>query len=215
MKKILFVLLFYMSLMSLSYGQTWAKETDPFLVRMFDYAKTHNIKALEGLNNEVKLKNDQNLIIAYSLALYIADPEKYKQQYVDNFPTDSEGTNYLTEQIEIKELTPSFFFIDAIGLIAKGGNDKAIEKVIIGISHSDGGATELFCDYLGKLFDKQPQKTIKAFSRIEERQRQNAYSCFELMDEKDFSTVKRKLKKLKAKATKQEMKIIREIESRD
>lgn len=162
----------------LSNNGTVSNEADTFLKKMFNYAKVHNVRALEELRDQIKVKNNRNLTSAYSLALYIASPKKYKQQYVANFPVDSEGLYYFNE-IELKELTPTYLYaIDAIGLIAEEGNDQAIEKVIIGYNHSDAGAAELFCDYLTKLFDKQLHKTIKAFSRIDEGQRQKAYSCF-------------------------------------
>jgi hypothetical protein len=215
MRKIIpFILLFCLSVgMSLSYGESESNEVDPFLVKMFSDAKAHNVKALEELRDQIKMKNNRDLTSAYSLALYIASPKKYKQEYFDNFPVDSDGLSYFNE-IELKELTPAFlYYIDAIGLIAEEGNDQAIEKVIIGFNHSDGGGAELFCDYLIRLFDEQLHKTMKAFFRIDEAQRQKAYSCFETIDTKEFSSLKNKLKKLKATAIKSEMKIIREIEN--
>ncbi len=215
-KTILLALLFCLSVrVSLTYSQTVSNEADPFLVKMFYYAKTHNVKALEELRDKIKLEKNRTLTNAYSLALYIAAPEKYKQQYVDNFPVDYEGIMMdFYEQIELQRLTPTFFYsIDSLGLIAAEGNDKAIEKVIIGSIHSDGIVGEEFCDILEKIFDKQLQKAVKAFSRIDEGQRQKAYICFEMMAAKDFSALKSKLEKLKAKATKLEIKIIREIEN--
>jgi hypothetical protein len=181
----------------LSNGQTASDEQDTFLAKMFNYANTHNLKALEKLRDQIEMKKDRNLSAAYSLALYIAAPKKYRQQYVDNFPTDSEGINYFNERIELKELTPSYLYID--------------EKVIIGINHSDGGAAELFCDSLARLFNKQLRKTLRVFSRIDEELRKKAYICFELMEAKEYSSLKTRLEKLKAKATEAEIKVIREI----
>jgi hypothetical protein len=211
-KTISLILLFCLSMsVGLSNGQTASDEQDTFLAKMFNYANTHNLKALEKLRDQIEMKKDRNLSAAYSLALYIAAPKKYRQQYVDNFPTDSEGINYFNERIELKELTPSYLYIDAIGVIAEDGDDKAIEKVIIGINHSDGGAAELFCDSLARLFNKQLRKTLRVFSRIDEELRKKAYICFELMEAKEYSSLKTRLEKLKAKATEAEIKVIREI----
>jgi hypothetical protein len=207
------ILLFCLFLVvSLSNSQTTGDETDTLLKEMFNYANTHNLEALEGLRDQIRMKKDRELTAAYSLALYIAAPKKYKQQYADNFPGDSEGMRYFSERIELKGLTPSYLYIDAIGRIAEEGNDKAIEKVIIGFTLSDGGAAELFCDYLEKLFDKQLRKTLRAFSRIEEGLRQKTYICFELMEGEKFSSLKSKLRKLRQEATKSEIKVIDEID---
>ncbi len=197
---------------SLSNSQTTPDDTDTFLKEMFNYADSHNVKALEELRDRIRMKKDRELTAAYSLALYIAAPKKYKQQYVDNFPIDSEGMSYFNERIELKGLTPSYLYIDAIGRIAEKGNDKAIEKVIIGFTLSDGGAAELFCDSLEKLFDKQLRKTLKAFSRIEEGLRQKSYICFKLMEGEKFGSLKGKLRKLRREATKSEIKVIDEID---
>jgi hypothetical protein len=213
MKKIvLFILLFCLSVgMGLSYGQKESTQADPFLVKMFSDAKAHNIKALEELRDQVKKKKDRNLTSAYFMALYIASPKKYRQQYVDNYPVDFEGLYYFETQINLKELTPYLYYIDSIGLIAEEGNEQAIEKVIMGCIHSDGGGAELFCDYLEKVLNKQLHKTIKAFSQIDEKQREKAYLCFKLMGAKEFSSIQNKINKLKETATKSEIKVIDEI----
>jgi len=214
MKKIILViLLFCLSIgLGLSYGQEKSNEADPFLAKMFNYAKAHNIKALEGLREQIKKKNNRNLTYAYSLALYIASPKEYKQQYIDNYPTDFDGLYFIGTQVDNKGLTPTYFYsIDSIGLIAEEGNEQAIEKIIFGQNHSDGGGAELFTEYLEKVLNKHLQKTIKVFSRIDERQRKKAYVCFEDMGTKEFSSIKNKLNQLKTTATGSELKIINEI----
>lgn len=195
-------------------GEMMSNEIDAYLSKMFDCAKAHNVKALEELKNKIKLKENKTLTVAYSLALYIASTKKYKQQYVETFPVDHKGIMYdLYEQIELKNLTPSFLYsIEAIGSIAEEGNEKAIEKVLYGHIHSDGVVAELFCDFLVRLFDKQSQKTLRALSRLREEQRQKNYSCFRMMELNEFSSFKENLSKAKGKATKSETKIIEEIE---
>lgn len=189
-------------------------DIDTFLTAMFNYAKAHNLRALEGLRGEVKLKNDRTLTNAYSLALYIASPNKYEQHYVMGFPVDYDGIMHdLYERIELKRLTPKFLYsIESIGLIAQGGNEKAIEKVLQGNIHSDGVVAELFCDILIKLFEKQPQKTLRAFSQIDKEQRQKNYLCFKVLNLKEFTSLKTKIKKVKLKASKLELTVIQEIE---
>jgi len=194
-------------------GQEKFTEPDPILVEIFNYANTHNVKALEDLREKIKSKKDRVLNAAYSLSLYIASPERYKQQYVDDFPVDFNDLNDFFEQVEMKGLTPTFLYsIDAIGSIAEQGNEKAIEKVIIGVSLSDAGATELFCDAFMRLFDKQLQKTIRVLFRIDEGIRKRAYSCFEMMEGKEFKSLKEKVNRMKKGATDSEIKVIDEID---
>jgi hypothetical protein len=198
---------------SLSNSQTAPNDTDAFLEVMFSYARDHDVGTLEKLRPEIKLKKDPGLATAYSLALYIAAPSKYRQQYVDNFPIDVEGIHYLYERIELRGLTPTFLHsIDLIGSIAETGNAKAIEKVVIGIGHSDGGITELFCDTLTRLLDKQLKKTLTVLSRMDEGVRKNAYTCFGLIESQKFSSMIMELRKMKGKVSKPENIVIQEIE---
>ena len=185
---------------------------DEFLVKMFDNAKVHNVNYVESLRGNILAKEDQ---AAYYLALYIADPNRYKQQYVDNFPTDDSGImfNYY-ERIELNRLTPSFLYsFSELGLIAQAGNSKAIEKVIIGLNHSDGVVAEEFCDVLIKTFVKQLSKTVTTLAGTDKGERQKSYSCFVMMEANEFGALKAELKRIKSKATKPEKQIISEIEN--
>lgn len=175
-----------------STNQALIEKADPFLVKMFDYAKDHNISALEDLRDNIITRQDQSLLAAYYLALYIAAPDKYKQQYVDNFPVDDGIMNNYYARIELNRLTPSFLYsFNALGLIAAEDNPKAIEKIVIGVNHSDGIAAEEFCDLLIKTFDKQMAETIKTLSRIDKGVRQETYSCIEMMNTDEYSAFKK------------------------
>lgn len=199
-------------LTGLSLANTTTAAIESYLIKMFNYANAHNVKALEDMQGEIVSKKIGTIVTAYSLALYIASPEKYKNQYVDNFPVTYEGIMYdLYELIELKKFTPKFLYsIESIGLIAQDGNDKAIEKVLEGTIHSDGVVSDSFCDILTGLFHKQPQKTLKALSKLNAEQRSKEYSCFKLMDSEEFVILKEYIEKLKP-ATTLEKKVIQEI----
>ena len=205
--------IFVFILTGLSLANMTTAEIESYLIKMFDYANAHNIKALEDMKSEIVSKKIGTIVTAYSLALYIASPEKYKNQYIDNFPVTYEGIMYdLYELIELKQRTPKFLYsIESIGLIAQDGNKKAIEKVLEGTIHSDGVVSASSCDILTDLFHKQPRKTLKALSKLSTEQRSKEYSCFKLMNSEEFILLKKNLKKLKP-ASKLEKKVIQEIE---
>ncbi len=212
----LFVLFFFLlSGISLANGKN--TEIDMYLMKMFEYAKAHDLDALIDFKNKIKTVDNRTLNNGYSLALYIASPIKYKDQYVENFPENYEGIGYdLYERIELKGLTPKFLYsIEALGSIAEEGNTKAIEKVLIGIIHSDGIVSELFCDFIKRLFNKQPQKTIHALSELKKEQRDINCQCLRLLDSEELKSLKTKLKKLRAEFSKSELIVIQEIEALD
>jgi hypothetical protein len=183
----------------LAHGATVSNETDAYLVKIFNYAKVHDLQALEGLRKEIETLNNSTLAIAYALSLYMAAPEKYESQYVEKFPVDSSGImRDLYENIELKRLTPRFLYsVEALGEIALKGNEKAIGKILTGVVHSDGAVSELFCDYTAKLFDKKLQSTVAALSRIDASERKGTYDCLKLMESKDVAALKKNVRKIK------------------
>lgn len=170
-----------------------------FLTKIFKYAKTHNVQGLEGLRSEVATSGDATLVKAYAIALYMGAPQKYETQYVDMFPVDSNGIMHdLYENIELKRLTPRFLYsVEILGEIALKGNEKAIEKVLIGAVHSDGAVSERFCDYIDKLFGKKLRNTLIVLSRIDAEERKGTYECLKLMSPNDIAVLKSNIRKIK------------------
>jgi hypothetical protein len=199
--------------LSSAVGNGASSDAGAFLKKMFNYANTGNIKALEEMKVEVSGKADKALSLAYSLALYIASPDTYEKQYVEAFPVDFEGIMYdLYEQIELKRLTPVFLYsVVSIGSIAKKGSEKAIEKVFRGYVHSDGAVSALFCDSMKELFLEQSQKTVSALSKIEKGDRQRDYLCLTTMHPTELAELKENIERLMPKASIQERLVIQEI----
>jgi hypothetical protein len=180
-------------------GNAATADVHLILTKIFDYAKTHNVQALDNLRSEVETSGDTTLIKAYALALYMAAPQKYEAQYVEKFPVDSKGIMHdLYENIEMKRLTPRFLYsVEALGEIALKGNERAIEKIFLGVLHSDGAVSELFCDYTVKLFGKNLQSTLTALSRIDSDERKGTYECLKLMAPGDVAALKNNIRKVK------------------
>jgi len=211
---IAFVLFFYFIVYSsFAVGNGTMTDNDAFLKKMFNYANTGNLKALEALKNEVIGQRNKTLALAYSLALYIASPNIYERQYVEAFPVNFEGIMYdLYEQIELKRLTPSFLYsVESIGSIAKKGDEKAIEKVFRGYIYSDGVVSESFCESIPGVFIKQAQKTVSVLSRIDKEDRQRDYLCLSTLSPEQLAQLKKNIEKLMPTVSTQERQVIREI----
>lgn len=166
--------------------------------KLFTYAKESNVQAIEQMKADVEAVGNSSATNAYSLALYMANPQKYEDQYVDNFPIDTNGIMHdLYENIELKQLTPSFLFsVESLGKIAIKGNDKALQKILRGSMHADGAVGEMYCDYVGKLLDAHLQRTVTALSRVDIDERKGAYECLKLLPANNVAAVKKNAKKI-------------------
>jgi hypothetical protein len=186
-----------------------------YLAKLFAYSKAHNVKALEELREDTRSRNNRTVTNAYLLALYIASPQKYEQEYIDGFPENYEGIMHdLYETIELKQLTPTFLYsFESIGSIAKDGNEKAIKKVLQGTIHSDGVVAEVFCNVLVDLIQTQTRKTLKALSQFGNEERKKQYLCFKLLGYGGLDSLKKTLREMRHGASASEEVVIQEIEN--
>jgi hypothetical protein len=189
-------------------------KVDISVSRLFLLAKERELTLLEQMERDIAQLNDKGLQIAYNLALFIASPNKYKQRFVDNFPEDSDGImNYLYDQIELQQLTPSFLYsFGSLGAIAEEGNTTAIKKLFNGYPHSDGVVAEAFCSSMNNLVYKQTTKTLLSLSELSEHDRTIIYGCFENQGPGGISGLKTYLRGLKKNSSKIELKVIEEID---
>lgn len=182
-------------------------EGAPLFKTMFEHVEKKDLKSLEKLRSKVDAQKSVNISAVYALALYAVAPIKYKKQYVAKFPVDLEGLNYFVMQRERGDCAAMFSnAIGAIGGIAEEGDKNAIRKVLINIGNSDGEITELFCGTLGRLLEKQFQKTVCVLSGLDIPKRQKAYGCFEMMNSKELSIIENNIA-----AAKSNNKVLNEI----
>ena len=84
---------------------------DVTLREIFDYARKEDVDSLEKMREDIMSSNDRTLMNTYPLALYIASPDKYREEFVGSFPTDYAGLMHdLFRHVESERLTPTFMF---------------------------------------------------------------------------------------------------------
>lgn len=197
-KYLFYLLLAFSVTIPVAFCDQSVADIDLRLNEMFEYAKTHNLIALNKMQGEIDKSSNSTLRIGYPLALYIADPIKYESLFVNKFPNDASGIMHdLYVNIELKNHTPNFLFsMEALGEIALKGDDNAIYKVLIGIANSDGVVSEVFCDYAIKSIQLNIKKTLTALSHLETSERDQVYICFNLMTSADVLSLNRKISKI-------------------
>jgi hypothetical protein len=155
------------------------------LAKMFQYAKQHKVESLLRLRVRVDESRDSLLRLGYALALCIAEPAASHNldMYVQAFPEDSDGMDGLYEKIELKGLTPTFLYsLELLSTAARGGNTKAMAKVLGGIGRSDGAVAEQLCDTVAGLLQTQLGPTIGVLGLMPESDRVKAYECLKTGD---------------------------------
>jgi hypothetical protein len=147
------------------------------LTKMFRYANSGDIKSLELMQKDVN--NNKTLVNAYIVALYVASPDRYAKEFVSKFPVDYSGIMYdIYDKIELPHLTPKFLYsFDALGAIADHGDRLAIEKIALGLIHSDGIVSEEYCDNLQRVYGKyrdEVSDVLKSLSADQQKQLERA-----------------------------------------
>jgi len=164
--------------MSLACADSPSAGVDAQIDAIFQMAKRRDTASLENMKASVDSRSDRSLSIAYSLALYLAAPEKYEDQFVTNFPEDYEGVMLDLYRFEEEHRTPSFLFsFDALGRIAEHGNAQAMRKLVLAAAHSDGVVAEALCEVLGRLISERPRETRAALQKLPSPDRERTVEC--------------------------------------
>lgn len=217
MRKIIYMMLLFLPLLYPGSGVCRMSNTEieSNLMKLFEYARVHNVNALKGLQLTVRDLNNKTLNNAYPLALYIASPNQYEKEFVEKFPVDHEGImNDLYERIELRRLTPKFLYsFESIGIIADHGNQKALQKVLLGYIHSDGVVAEMYCDSLVRIFLKSPNRVLPFLSVMGMNERKKIYLCFNTLNSTNFQSLKENIRKIAPELSPGERIVIEEIEN--
>lgn len=193
-------------------GVSLSKDNDP-LVELFDLASKKNVSMLESMREAVNASTNKTLKRAYPVALFIAAPSQYEQEFVETFPVDHKGLMEELYGLELKQLTPRFLYsVIALGKIANKGHEKAIQKVLQANVHSDGVVGELLCENFTNLLQNQPQKTLIKLSALSANDRGKNYSCFKLLSPEDFKSLKKRLGQIGQETSDREKAVVRQIE---
>ena len=193
-------------------GVSLFKDSDP-LVELFDLASKKNASKLESMREVVNASTNNTLRRAYPVALFIAAPSQYEQEFVETFPVDHNGLMEELYGLELKQLTPRFLYsVIALGKIADKGNEKAIQKVLQANTHSDGVVGELLCETFTNLLQDQPRKTLIELSALSANDRGKNYSCLKLLSPENLRSLRKRLGQISQETSDREKAVVRQIE---
>jgi len=144
---------------------------------MFRSATTHDVRSLLEMQSCVKPNRNSTLATGYPVALYIASASLFEEEFVRTFPTSREGVNRLYTLRHPVDNT--LFAFDAIGEIARSGNDHAISKLFSVYEHADGVIAEIICDAAHKALLLHPVKVVKAMAGRGQAQQRRLLTCFD------------------------------------
>lgn len=153
---------------------------------------------------------------AYPLALYIASPREYEEEFVENFPTDHEGLmSDIFVRVEAKGLTPRFMYsVRSLARIAEEGNEQAIEKVFQGCLHTGAAVTVAFSETAINVLVKQSEGSLRTLSLLTQKERRKIYSLtleYIIISPEQSQSIRKQLEGLKRGATEKEQIVITEI----
>jgi hypothetical protein len=145
--------------------------------RMFELAHAHDVKALLATWTSISRTNDQQLMDAYPLALYLADPRRFARRFVDEFHPDERGWNaavFLSclqfanghhSDIVPDALVP----YNALDKIALNGDKVAIKKALMALT--DGYIAEVTDENNAYIVTRYPHTSLNAIGTMTEPQR--------------------------------------------
>ena len=150
------------------------------LVQMFGLADHHNLKLLMAMHDRIRSRGDRILSDNYAVALYIADNNRFRMQFVRNFPTDLQG--FLSFGCAIGSWSNGarvLFPYKTLVRYALTGDKDAIRKALL--VETDGIVAEYMTDYATLIASKFPHTSLQQLGSTTEVQR-NRVICYNLDD---------------------------------
>jgi hypothetical protein len=170
---------------------------DAAIDRMFVLAKNHDVAGLKGLESAANSSASRTVKIAFAVALYEADPNEMKAQFVLNFPDDPPGImDRLYNQIELattstgERRTPTFLFsFDSLGKLALAGDALAREKLLKVAANSDAAVAEFICERVVSLTIADANGALQAIGKLDPEERRSVVdACFGEASSSDETT---------------------------
>jgi hypothetical protein len=134
--------------------------------RMSALTEKRDIVGLLALESSV-MRSDKTVQNIYTVALYYSDPERERQRFVSNFPTDVVGVMHDLNGTLPKVLKVGRWYpFEKLGEIAETGNAAAIKKLMEALLSSDGGVAELLGDALSATARRYPNIVLNQMSSL-------------------------------------------------
>lgn len=135
---------------------------------LFQIAAKRETARLLELEATVGASPDPILSVGLPIALYVADPGRFAQRFIESFPTTYGELMYGLYAIEIAGVLPqhAFFSIRTLGQFARSGNATATRKLLLAIPHSDGVIAEALFEELTQLLLTRPKNVLPAFALL-------------------------------------------------
>lgn len=150
------------------------------------------------------------LILAHQWYLYTIAPEKWRDAFVEKFPTDPGGISdyYRASHACCPKASAGSAMAD-LGKIAEGGDTRAIERLVAGRCFGPPGWDELNKTLIAVL-ERQPAKTVRAMAAVPEG---CAYaspnSVYRTVGGKRLIALREQLQELEPGATEREKRVLR------
>lgn len=152
---------------------------------LFERARNKDVEGLVRLEAEAMSSASPIERNAYHIARYMADPERYADRFVDEFPESGSEIMGAVYQIELakapdgERLTPRFLYsFDELGKLAGQGQPAATRKLYIVAINSDGVVTDFVCGAVSAVLTNQTAIALKELGTLSGDQRKELYSCF-------------------------------------
>lgn len=152
------------------------------LEKLFQLAAARDTQGLLQLERAIGVSPDPAIGVGFPLALYIADPERFAQRFLESFPTTYGELMYGLYEVEKAGVEPEpDFAVGTLGQFARAGNATATRKLLLAYAHSDGAMAEGLFEELVKLLLTRPKDVLPAFGLLIPQERERVLQAIRVL----------------------------------
>jgi len=161
--------------MSCSVAAAGETPLDEMLLRR---GAARDLAGVESLRERAMTSPDHRY--AYLLARYLADPDRFVDAFVREFPANASMTYVYALELAIgtdgAQLTPYFLYaFDQLGMLAIQGKVEAIGKLYEVMLHSDAVVSEAVCESIYQTIERHPASAVERLAALEVSRRRGIY----------------------------------------
>jgi hypothetical protein len=197
------------------YKQPLSAAEREHLLAMKQYADSLSETDLEEHWNggmDRTLQSDRVLVLAHQWYLYSVAPKKWRDAFVESFPTDFDGIGaYYRISCAYPSYASSGSPEENLRQIAEEGNTQAIERLVAGLPCWGPPGVEVR-RAVALVLERQPEKTIRALAAAQDGREWVAglpADVYAMVRGQRFVALRKQLSKMERKATEREKRILR------
>jgi hypothetical protein len=143
-----------------------ASDASDIIARLGRAVRSHDVAAVQKIDQQIAQSSDARLKAAYLLANYFMDPTHQEGAFINGFPTDRTGFTYVYSLSGPVTGQNSIYAFAELSKSAQHGNRMALRKLLLIDAEADGAVAEFVSDRVDSIARHRPANVLTELAKL-------------------------------------------------